>query len=121
MARAVISVSLDQDSLKIVDQAEAILKKEGKNFNLSAHLQKLVKKHLIDLVKDHGDGNPGSSIDQFFDEGFMVTPALARASNPQYIADFLKSIQGTKQFEEIGVFLTTWVQQYNTLQEPTSL
>jgi hypothetical protein len=120
LVRTVISISLDEETLPLVAKAEEICKKEGKKFNLSGILREIIKEQLIKFVTGHGDGNPGSTIDQFFDGGFIITPALARAEKPEDIEKYLKSIVGTKQFEQVGEFLTVWVQKYNTLQEPSS-
>jgi len=117
LVRSIISISFDEDALKLVKQAEEICKKEGKKFNLSAILRDVIKQHLIKFVTGHGDGNPHSTMDQFFNEGFIVTPALARATNSEDIKKYLLEIKSTPQFAQIGDFLTTWATLYNAVEE----
>lgn len=115
MARAIISISFDEKTLKTISEAEAILKKEGKKFNLSELLRDLINDFLIKFITDHGDGNPHSTIDQFMNGGFIVTPALARAEKPEDIEKYIKSIIGTEQFEIVGNFLDVWATKYNNV------
>lgn len=113
MVRTVISLSFDKETLKLIDEAEAIMKKEGKKFNLSKLLREVVRDCLIKFVTDHGDGNPHSTMDQFMNGGFIVTPALARAEKPEDIEKYIRSLIGTEQFEIVGNFLDVWATKYN--------
>lgn len=117
MVRSIISISFDEDTLKLIKQAEELCKKEGKKFNLSAILRDVIKQHLIKFLTNHGDGNPHSTMDQFFSDGFTVTPALARATNPEDVKKYLLEIQETPQFENIRAYLTTWGTLFNAIDE----
>ena len=41
-------------------------------------VKKLITKELIDLLKEHKDGNPQFKIDQFTDPDFVACPAFFR-------------------------------------------
>ena len=43
-------------------------------------VKKLITKELIDLLKEHKDGNPQYKLDQFNDLDFVACPAFFRAS-----------------------------------------
>ena len=89
---------------------KSILAKEG--VDLGDKLNEFIKT----FNKDHGDGNPHSTIDQFTEnENFLVTPAIFR--DGESIRKYLEKIYGTPEWGKLGSQIQkVWVNQYNDVE-----
>jgi len=116
LGRIIISLSFDKETDELIEKAEKIVKAEGKRFNLSKILRDIVKAHLIEYVKNHGDGNPITFIDDYMEnDNFQATPMIFR--KPDEIREFLRSIRNTSRWPELEKQLNVWVQIFNEIEK----
>lgn len=91
------------------NQFKALCTKEG------VDVGKKLNEFIDSFIKEHGDGNPHSTLDQFTNnQDFFITPAVFR--KPEDIRKWLQQIRKTKDWQKLGVQLQkAWVEQYNEL------
>ena len=75
--RNVLSLSLSNETVNIINQAKLKALKEQKIFNLSQFLVPVIEEACKEYVHDHGDGNPAYTMNQFIENPeLLAAPAF---------------------------------------------
>ena len=100
----IASYSYPVEKIPIIEKFEEITRREGKK------MSPVIVQLIVDFVKIHGDGNPNSSLDQFEQTDFKVTPALFR--NKQAWQTYYKKLTKT-EYKEIDQQLNLLLNIHN--------